>query len=436
MKLIDAKDPSFEKILGRIAGRGAEDASRVEKAVRDIIAEVKKRGDIALASYTKKFDHVNVKGRLRVTEKEIDSALRAIPKKDLELLKLGAKRIAAFHKIGLPKSWTIKDSSGVTLGQKVTPIEKVGIYAPGGKAAYPSTVLMAAIPAKVAGVKEIIVTTPPRGTHPEDGSGGINPYVLAASRIAGVHAVYRVGGAQAIAALAYGTKTIPKVDKIVGPGNIFVATAKRLVFGTVAIDMVAGPSEILIVNDGSGDQAWLASDMLSQAEHDELASSILITTSHRTARTVKKEILLQLRSLERRRIIEASLEKYGLIIIAKDLEDALRISNTLAPEHLELCVRRPKELLGKIKNAGAIFLGHTTPEACGDYLAGPNHTLPTGGTARFSSPLNSTDFVKLSSVMEFSEKALKKLGPSIERFAELEGLIAHAKSVGIRLKEL
>src|SRR3972149_2075716 len=272
MKLIDAKDPSFEKILGRIAGRGAEDASRVEKAVRDIIAEVKKRGDIALAAYTKKFDNVNVKGRLRVTEKEIDSALRAIPKKDLELLKLGAKRIAAFHKIGLPKSWTIKDSSGVTLGQKVTPIEKVGIHAQGGKAAYPSTVLMAAIPAKVAGVKEITVTTPPS-------KSGINPYVLAASRIAGVHAVYRVGGARAIAALAYGTKTIPKVDKIVGPGNIFVATAKRLVFGTVAIDMVAGPSEILIVNDGSGDPAWLASDMLSHAEHDEHASSLLITTS-------------------------------------------------------------------------------------------------------------------------------------------------------------
>lgn len=309
----------------------------------------------------------------------------------------------------------------------VTPIERIGIYVPGGKAVYPSTVLMNAIPARVAGVKEVAMATPPS-------ENGINPYVLAAAEISEVDKIYQVGGAQAIAALAYGTETIPKVDKIVGPGNIYVATAKRLVFGIVDIDMIAGPSEILIINDGRGEPSWIAADLLSQAEHDELASSMFITTSKKMAEAVAKEVATQLQGLKRKTIAQNSIDRYGAIIVTKNLAEAADISNKIAPEHLELFVEKPFELLKKIRNAGAIFLGHNTSESLGDYMAGPNHTLPTGGAARFSSPLGVEDFIKRSSIIAFSPKGLKKLGKDVARFAEIEGLEAHGKSVVVRMK--
>jgi histidinol dehydrogenase len=310
----------------------------------------------------------------------------------------------------------------------VTPLDRVGIYVPGGKAAYPSSVLMNAVPAKVAGVGEIIMVVP----MPD---GVVNPYVLAAAHIAGVDRIFKIGGAQAVAALAYGTASIPKVDKITGPGNIYVATAKRLVFGTVDIDMIAGPSEILVINDGSGEPAHIAADLLSQAEHDELAASILITTDEAFGRRVVEELEGQLAQLSRAAIARQSIDNYGAVIVARDLTEAAKFSNRIAPEHLELAVTEPFELLPQIRHAGAVFLGHNTPEAAGDYLAGPNHTLPTGGTARFFSPLGTEDFVKKSSLISFSKEGLERLGKSIVRIAELEGLEAHAKSVSIRLSK-
>ncbi|HBO84772.1 MAG TPA: histidinol dehydrogenase [Deltaproteobacteria bacterium] len=363
---------------------------------------------------------------MKVDRNKIKKALKNISEYDLKILKLAAKRIDAFHRKETPKSWQYTEKDRTVLGQKVTPLERVGIYVPGGKAAYPSTVLMNAIPAKIAGVKEIIMATPPS-------KNGINPYVLAAADIAGVDAIYQVGGAQAIAALAYGTETILKVDKIVGPGNIYVATAKRLVFGVVDIDMIAGPSEILIINDGTGNPSWIAADLLSQAEHDELASSILLTTSKNMAEAVAKEVSRQIKELKREAIAKKSIDRYGAIIITKDLKEAVDIANTIAPEHLELFVKKPFGLFKKIKNAGAIFLGYNTPEAVGDYMAGPNHTLPTGGTARFSSPLGVYDFIKRSNVILFSRKGLDKFGADIVRFADMEGLDAHGKSVAIRI---
>ena len=318
------------------------------------------------------------------------------------------------------------DEPDIRLGQMVTPLDRIGIYVPGGKAAYPSSVLMNAVPAKVAGVGEIIMVVP----MPD---GVVNPFVLAAAHIAGVDRIFKIGGAQAVAALAYGTASIPKVDKITGPGNIYVATAKRLVFGTVDIDMIAGPSEILVINDGSGEPAHIAADLLSQAEHDELAASILITTDEAFGRRVADELENQLASLSREAIARQSIENYGAIIVARDLFEAAEFSNRIAPEHLELAVAEPFELLPQIRHAGAVFLGHNTPEAAGDYLAGPNHTLPTGGTARFFSPLGTDDFVKKSSLISFSKEGLERLGKSIVRIAELEGLEAHAKSVSIRL---
>jgi histidinol dehydrogenase len=427
MRILKTENKGFSAVLEDLMERGRADTSRVEAQVAGILDDVRKSGDRALREYTREFDGVDIKGKLEVRAGEIKGAVKKIPKRDLELLKLASSRLVAFHKRQVQNSWFTVEESGTTLGQKVTPLERVGIYVPGGKAVYPSTVLMNAIPARVAGVDEVVMVTPPR-------RGALNPYVLCAAEIAGVDRIYRVGGAQSIGALAYGTKTVPKVDKIVGPGNIYVATAKRLVFGTVGIDMVAGPSEILIVNDGTGEPEFIAADMLSQAEHDELASSILVTTSRKTAAAVKREVEKQLKKLKRRSIAGKAISSYGLIIVTRDLEEALDVSNTIAPEHLELFVERPAELLGGIRNAGAIFLGSDTPEALGDYLAGPNHTLPTGGTARFSSPLGVDDFIKKSSVIGFSKKALRALGPSTERFAKLEGLDAHARSVRVRLK--
>ena len=429
MKIFSTKEKGFIRALDAILKRGESDTSEAEEAVKAIINGVRENGDKALLKYTERFDKVrfaNMRDAL-CTRQEIERALKNIPKGDLDIIKLAAKRIRAFHKKQLPKSWSFKEKDGTLLGQKVTPLERVGIYVPGGKAVYPSTVLMNAIPANVAGVKEIIMATPPS-------KNGINSYVLAAAKIAGVDKIYKVGGAQAVAAMAYGTESIPKVDKIVGPGNIYVATAKRLVFGVVDIDMVAGPSEILIINDGTGAPSWIAADLLSQAEHDELASGILLTTSTKMAEAVAREVEKQLRELKREAIARVSIERYGAIIITKNLAEAADITNRIAPEHLELFVKKPFELLKKIKNAGAIFLGPNTPEPIGDYMAGPNHTLPTGGTARFSSPLGTEDFIKRSNVLSFSKKAVEKLGKSVVRFTEMEGLGAHGRSVAIRIR--
>ena len=429
MKILRPTDKKFKATLDEILSRDEASSAGVDAIVDEIIATVKERGDRALSEYTLKFDGVDLKGKLRVSEAEITSAVKKISKKDLALLELSAERIKDFHEKQLQKSWHETDASGITLGQLVNPLERVGIYVPGGKAVYPSSVLMNAIPARVAGVKEIVMVTPPLK------NGTINPYVLAAARVAGVKKVFRIGGAQAIAALACGTKSVPKVDKIVGPGNIFVAMAKKKVFGTVDIDMIAGPSEILIVADRFADPAFIAADLLSQAEHDELASSILVTPSCTLASKVKKEVALQLKKLKRTAIAESSIKNFGVIFKTKDMAEAIKLSNRIAPEHLELCVKEPMELLKKIKNAGAVFLGANTPEAVGDYMAGPNHTLPTGGTARFSSPLGVYDFIKFTSIIGFSEDAINKLGPKIERFANIEGLEGHAKSITKRLKK-
>lgn len=425
MRLISSKDRGFESVLSSVRGRGLSDTARVEKAVTEILVAVKRRGDKAVMEYTRRFDGVRL-SRLEVAQRDIKKALAKVPKKDLRLIELAAKRIEGFQSKGLSKSWSYRDRHGNLLGVKASPVERAGIYVPGGKAAYPSTVLMNALPARAAGVKEVVMTTPPS-------KDGINPYVMAAANISGVDRIFTVGGAQAIGALAFGTESIPKVDKITGPGNIYVATAKRLVYGTVGIDMIAGPSEILIINDGTGPASWLAADMLSQAEHDELASSILVTTSALMADAVKKALGEGLKRLERQDIAAKSLARYGLIVVVDSLKEAAEVANSIAPEHLELFVKNPKTMLKLIRNAGAVFLGRNTPEAAGDYMAGPNHTLPTGGAARFSSPLSADDFMKKTSVMEFSAKGLKALGSGIQRFAEIEGLFAHALSVKKRL---
>ncbi len=429
IRFLRFNDPEFHAAFAQIVARGEEVSAEVETTVKAIIAEVRERGDAAVCDYTARFDHLTMTAAtMEVTAAEIDSAMAAVAPQALADLQLAAERIAAFHRKQKTETWLSTDENDVLVGQMVRPLDRVGIYVPGGKAAYPSSVLMNAVPAKVAGVREVVMVVPMPG-------GEANPYVLAAARIAGVDRIFKVGGAQAVAALAYGTATIPRVDKITGPGNIFVATAKRLVFGQVDIDMIAGPSEILVINDGSGDPAHLAADLLSQAEHDELASSILITTDEHFGRQVEIALAEQLRYLKRAEIARQSLAHYGAIIVARDLHEAATFSNRLAPEHLELAVADPFGLLPQIRHAGAVFLGHHTPEAAGDYLAGPNHTLPTGGTARFFSPLSLDDFVKKSSLVSFSKEGLQRLGPAIVRIAELEGLEAHAKSVSIRLKE-
>ncbi len=427
MRILKTTDRGFRKTIDVVTMRGMADISGVEATCRMVLEEVRRRGDRALLEYTGRFDAVHLRSAkaLVVEEREMEKAVKAVPAADLRVLKRAAARITRFHKRELTKSWSIKEKDGTVLGQRVLPLQRVGIYVPGGKASYPSSVLMNAIPPKVAGVGEVYMATPPA-------KGGINPHILAAARIAGVTRIFRVGGAQAVAGLAYGTKTIPAVDKIVGPGNIFVATAKRLVFGIVDIDMIAGPSEVLILNDGSGSPDWIAADLLAQAEHDELASGILITTSRTMAEAVSKEVEVQLAGLKREAVARKSIERYGIIIIAGGLDEAAELANTIAPEHLEIVTRRPATIVGKIRNAGAIFVGEYTPEALGDYMAGPNHTLPTGGTARFSSPLGVNDFLKRSSLISFSRRGLEKLGRDVKRFAEMEGLEAHGRSVSLR----
>ena len=399
----------------------------VNTIVKNILDDVKLRGDQALYDYNKKFDNVSLSS-LQVTEKEIEDAFNRLDKELLDVIRYSHENIVRYHTKQKRNDFLDKDTDGVILGQIINPIEKVGIYVPGGTAAYPSTVLMNAVPAKVAGVEEIVMVTPPN----EDGT--ISDVILAAAKIAGVTKIFKIGGAQAVAALSYGTETIPAVYKIVGPGNIFVAMAKKMVFGEVAIDMVAGPSEVLIISDDSSDPVHIAADLLSQAEHDKLAACILVTTSEELAKSVAVEIESQLAELPRQDIARESINNNGRIIIAKSIEEAILISNEIAPEHLELAVMDPFALLSKIKNAGSIFLGHNTPEPLGDYLAGPNHTIPTSGTAKFASPLSVDDFIKKSSVIYYSKEALEKVKDKVILFAESEGLTAHANSVRKRFK--
>jgi histidinol dehydrogenase len=429
MLFLDIKDPGFTQKFDTILSRGEECGREVEQTVLDIIADVRTRGDAAVLELTCRFDRLEAASLqdLEVTAAEIEAAFAALSAEDVAVLTLAVERVTRFHEKQKQQTWLSTEEPDIMLGQKVTPLTRVGIYVPGGKASYPSSVIMNAVPARVAGVGEIIMVAPSPG-------GEISPHVLVAASLSGVDRIFRIGGAQAIAALAYGTATIPRVDKITGPGNIYVATAKKLVFGQVGIDMIAGPSEILVINDGSGTPAHIAADLLSQAEHDELASSILITTDRTFAESVAREVELQLAALPRETIARASWEKYGAIIVADTLDEVIAFSNRIAPEHLELAVTDPFAIVSQITNAGAIFMGHWTPEAAGDYLAGPNHTLPTGGTSRFFSPLSVDDFVKKSSIIYFSKNGLERLGSDIVRIAELEGLGAHGRSVSIRLE--
>ncbi len=429
MQFLDIREAGFQAKFDAIVERGEESGREVEEVVLGIISDVRKRGDEALLEYTHRFDRLDCDAAgLEITDAEFEKAFAQIDEKDLAALKVAVERVARFHEKQKQQTWLSTEEADIMLGQKVTPLAKVGIYVPGGKACYPSSVIMNAVPAKVAGVGEIVMVVPTPG-------GETNPHVLVAAKLSGVDRVFRIGGAQAVAALAYGTATVPRVDKITGPGNIYVATAKKLVFGQVGIDMIAGPSEILVINDGSGNPVHIAADLLSQAEHDELASSVLITTDRSFGEKVAAEVERQLKELSREAIARKSWESFGVIIVAGNLEEAVAFSNRIAPEHLELAVENPFEVMPLITNAGAIFMGHYTPEASGDYLAGPNHTLPTGGTARFFSPLSVDDFVKKSSLIYFTKGGLKRVGEDVVRIAKLEGLDAHGRSVSFRLED-
>lgn len=400
----------------------------VSAVVAEIIDTVRREGDRAVFAYNQKFDGAAL-GTLEVSAAEIEEAFEAVEPKFLDILNRAAENIRAFHQKQVRNSFIINEQAGVITGQKFTPIERVGLYVPGGTAAYPSTVLMDSIPAQIAGCREIVMVTPPGK------DGRISPVILAAAGIAGVHRIFKVGGAQAVAALAFGTESIPRVDKIVGPGNAFVAEAKRQVFGRVSIDMIAGPSEILIVADGKSNPAHAAADLLSQAEHDRLASAVLVTDSPALAAAVQQELERQLPLLERESIARESIENNGKIIVAKDLKVVIEIANEIAPEHLELMVDNPFDYLEEIRHAGSIFMGRYCPEALGDYFAGPNHTLPTGGTARFSSPLSVDDFVKKSQYTYYTREALERVQEEVAFFAGREGLAAHGKSVTIRFED-
>ena len=400
----------------------------VEEIVADIIYNVRKNGDKALFEYTEKFDKAKL-STLQVSDQEIDEAMSLVDDKFIEILKKATENITKFHQKQVRNSFIQNSDEGVVTGQKIIPVDRAGLYVPGGTAAYPSTVLMDAIPAKIAGCKQVVMVTPPSE------NGKVNPVILAAARIAGVDKIFKFGGAQAIAALAYGTESIPKVDKIVGPGNAFVAEAKKQVFGTVSIDMIAGPSEILIVADETVNPRFVAADLLSQAEHDKLASAVLVTDSMELAQKVSEELEVQIPELLRSEIARASIDNNGKIIVTDDLSKAIEISNEIAPEHLELCVDNPFDYLDSIRHAGSIFMGKNCPEALGDYFAGPNHTLPTSGTAKFSSPLSVDDFVKKTQYTYYTRCALEKVAEDVAYFAEKEGLTAHAKSAVIRFEE-
>lgn len=403
-------------------------AVNVEAIVSEIIANVRERGDAALFEYCKKFDKAELT-TLQVSEAEIDEALAQIAPELIEIMKKAAANIRRFHERQVRNSFIINNEDGIVVGQKIIPVDRAGLYVPGGTAAYPSTVLMDAIPAKIAGCREVVIVTPPGA------DGRINPAILAAASIAGVDRIFKVGGAQAIAALAYGTETVPKVDKIVGPGNAFVAEAKKQVFGRVSIDMIAGPSEILIVADRDTDPRFAAADLLSQAEHDKMASAVLVTDSMELAVAVQKQLEAQIPLLERAEIARVSIDNNGKIIVADTLDAAIEIANEIAPEHLELCVDSPFDYLDKVRHAGSVFMGRNCPEALGDYFAGPNHTLPTSGTAKFSSPLSVDDFIKKTQYTYYTRDALSRVAKDVAAFAKAEGLTAHAKSAVIRTEE-
>jgi len=429
IQFIDLRSKKDSDIFNKLASRSQIEYGDTQDRVSDIVNNVKKNGDKAVFEYTALFDNTELcPDNLMVSQVEIEEAYGKVDKELIEVIKRARKNIAQFHEKQLEKSWFTTGEDGVLLGQLYNPIEVVGIYSPGGTAAYPSSVLMNAVPAKVAGVKRIVMVTPPGG------SKGINPAVLVAANEAGVNEIYRIGGAQAVAALAFGTQSIPKVDKVVGPGNIYVALAKRMVYGYCDIDMIAGPSEIMVVADETANPRFVAADMLSQAEHDAIASSLLVTTSEDLAEQVKCELELQLNQLPRKEMAEKSLKDFGAIILVDSIDSAIDVVNKIAPEHLELCVNEPFSLISYIKNAGAIFLGNYSSEPLGDYYAGPNHVLPTSGTARFFSPLNISEFMKKSSIISYSKKALSQVKDDVIMFAEAEGLKAHANAIRVRFE--
>ena len=430
MRIVKLTAESKKGLLEDLLQRSPNHYGRYESAVAEIIETVKKGGDEALFSYTEKFDHCKMDAaHIRVTREEIDEAYQKVDADFVEVMKKSAANIRAFHEKQLRNSWFDPKPDGTILGMKILPIAIAGVYVPGGKAAYPSSVLMNVLPAKVAGVERIIMTTPPGA------DGKVNPGTLVAAHIAGVDEIYKVGGAQAIAAMAFGTQSIPKVDKITGPGNIFVALAKKACFGYVSIDSIAGPSEILVIADETANPRYVAADLLSQAEHDELASAILITTSKTLADQVSIEVDRFVANLSRREIIEKSLNNYGYILLVDSLDEAADTANEIASEHLEILTKDPFAMMTKIRNAGAIFLGEYSSEPLGDYFAGPNHVLPTNGTARFFSPLNVDDFLKKTSIISYSRPALEKIHQDIECFAENEGLTAHANSIRVRFEK-
>ena len=425
IRIAKADGVSERELINQLKARSGEIDRKVTSAVTDILNNVKQNGDDAVREYTLKFDG-HMPSKFEISREEIDSSPDKCDRDFILALYKAADNIRDFHARQKQQSWLEPKQNGVILGQRIRGLKRVGVYVPGGTAAYPSSVLMNVIPAKIAGVKEIVMVTPPQ----KDGTA--NPDILAAAKIAGVDRVFLMGGAQAVAALAYGTQSVPKVDKIVGPGNIFVATAKKLLYGTVDIDMIAGPSEILIVADKSANPKFLAADLMSQAEHDKMASAILLTTSEETANETAKELSRQMQTLERRDIIEQSLNDFGAIIVCKDISEAVDFANELAPEHLELAVENPMEYIGRVDNAGSVFLGHYSPEPLGDYYAGPNHVLPTSGTAKFFSPLSVDSFIKKSSFIYYTPDELRKAKDDIIKLAETEGLTAHANSIKVR----
>lgn len=430
MKIIKLTDETKQDILSSLLKRSPNNYAQYEKTVADIIENVRENNDEAVFAYTKQFDGFDLTSQnVKVTTEEIEEAVASIDAEFIRVMERSATNIREYHEKQRRNSWFDAKEDGTILGQKVTPLDKVGIYVPGGKAAYPSSVLMNAIPAKVAGVNKIIMTTPCNK------EGKVNPGTLAAAKVAGVDEIYKVGGAQAIAALAFGTESIPKVDKITGPGNIFVALAKKSVYGYVSIDSIAGPSEILVLADETANPRYVAADLLSQAEHDELASAILITTSKELAEKVSECVVDFVSQLDRKEIMEKSIENYGYILVAETMEDAIEAANEIASEHLEILTKNPFEVMTKIRNAGAIFLGEYSSEPLGDYFAGPNHILPTNGTAKFFSPLSVDDFVKKSSIICYSKEALEKVHEDIELFAKKEGLTAHANSIAVRFEK-
>ncbi len=430
MKIVKLTDETRKNILNDLLMRSPNNYTQYEKTVNEIIDNVRTNGNKAVFEYTAKFDKFDLTmNNIKVTREEIDEAYQLMDEKLIQVIRKSVENVKAFHVKQLRNSWFDSKEDGTILGMKFTAIERAGVYVPGGKAPYPSSVLMNVIPAKVAGVQEIIMTTPPNA------EGKINPGTLVAADIAGVDTIYKVGGAQAIASMAFGTESIPKVDKITGPGNIFVALAKKAVYGYVSIDSIAGPSEILILADETANPKYIAADLLSQAEHDELASAILITTSEELANKVSKQVDEYVNVLSRKEIITESLDNYGYILIAKNMKEAVEAANEIASEHLEILTKNPFEVMTRIRNAGAIFLGEYSSEPLGDYFAGPNHILPTNGTAKFFSPLSVDDFMKKTSIISYSQEALEKVHNEIELFAESEGLTAHANSIKVRFED-